>query len=171
MHKNKNTERTYVYENQMENSHIQSRGSPDHGSRIRISHAKRHAAIRSAQSAAAFTAFRGLSCRMDHAFSAHGNLRLPRDDETFRRAKEFRSPGGLLDSANRQFHLAADIFQPGNLGNCAGLADSSHCTCNLYDLSVSRYHARRRMAAGTLSALADLCGLSQCGHLAAELKK
>ena len=42
MHKNKNTERTYVYENQMENSHIQSRGSPYHGSRIRISHAKRH---------------------------------------------------------------------------------------------------------------------------------
>lgn len=140
------------------------------GSRIRISHAKRHAQYGQLNQPPLSPPSAVFPVRMDHAFSAHGNLRLPRDDETFRRAKELRYPGGLLDSANRQFHLAADIFQPGNLWNCAGLADSSHYTCNLYDLSVSRYHARRRMAAGTLSALADLCGLPQCGHLAAELK-
>ena len=108
---------------------------------------------------------------MDHAFSAHGNLRLPRDDETFRQAKEFRSP------AVYWIQLIVNFIWPLIFFNLSiyGIALAWLILLIILVIyMIFQFHditPRRRMAAGTLSALADLCGLSQCGHLAAELKK
>ena len=74
-------------------------------------------------------------------------------------------------AACRQFCVAAAVFQCRAVRNCAHVADIVAGIGDGNDYSISAHQPYRGMVDGTISDMAAVCNLSECGDLAAESER